>query len=484
MEGMDIHAINRARMGEVFMAHPGDAGYCKPKAHSRVVLHRGLALGNISPEAAKQNYSLAQHEIEVVRTQATRQEVFWMNSQGALTSPARSAYDVVIVGGAIMGSSTAWYLTENPDFDGSILVVERDPTYEKAATTLTNSCMRQQFSHELNVRISQYGADFVKNLRQYMGGDQRIPSLSIRNFGYLYLADDHTFADVLRQNQIVQHNSGAATQLMTAQEIKARYPFYNVDDIVLGSINRVDEGYFDGSTVFEWWRRLARERGAEYVTNEVVAMTKDRAGTRIESVTLRSGEIVACGQIVNASGTRGSRTAAMAGIDLPVEPRKRYTWIFAAERPLAEDLPLTIDPSGVHVRENGGGTYMAGGHADIDAAVDHDDFTMDHSLWENHVWPIIATRIPQFEALKVTSEWAGHYDYNILDQNAVTGPHSQIQNFIFLNGFSGHGLQQSPAMGRGTAEWLTYGTYRTLDLRPFHFDRFANDKPILEQAII
>ena len=321
------------------------------------------------------------------------------------------------------------------DFKGSILVIEKDPSYEKAATTLSNSCIRQQFSTEINVRVSQFGAEFYKNLRKYMGGDQRVPELSIRGFGYLYLADSERFANVLRENQKVQLAAGAATQLMTADQIKHKYPFYNTDDLILGSINLRDEGYFDGSTMFDWWKRMARERGVEYVTNEVVGMTKNASGTKIESITLKSGDMINCGQVVNASGTRGALTAAMAGITLPIEPRKRYTWIFKADRPLDVDLPLTIDPSGVHVRENGGGTYMGGGHADIDPAADPDDFNMDYSLWENHIWPIIATRIPQFEAVKVTSEWAGQYDFNVLDQNAVTGPHPQIQNFIFLNGF-------------------------------------------------
>ncbi len=399
-----------------------------------------------------------------------------------MTAPAHTSYDVVIIGGAIMGSSTAWFLTDNPDFNGRILVVERDPTYAQAATTLTNSCIRQQFSTTLNVRISQFGAEFVTHLRDRMGNDARVPDLKIRNFGYLYLADTEGFASVLRENQKVQIAAGAETRLMTADQIKADYPFFNVDDLVLGSINRKDEGYFDGSTVFEWWRRQARERGVEYVTNEVIAITK--AGAQIASVTLKSGEVIGCGQVVNASGTRGARTAQMAGIRLPIEPRKRYTWIFAAETPLDRDLPLTIDPSGVHVRENGGGTYMAGGHADFDPAADPDDFTMDHALWENHVWPAVATRIPAFEAVKVTGEWAGQYDTNVLDHNVVTGPHPEIANFIFLNGFSGHGLQQSPAMGRGTAEWLTYGQYRTLDLTPFHYDRIAANRPMVEKAII
>lgn len=400
------------------------------------------------------------------------------------SKPAKSAYDVVIVGGAIMGSSTAWFLSDNPDFDGSVLVVERDPNYENCSTAHTNSCMRQQYSTELNIRISQFAADFVKNIRNYMGGDERVPELTIQSYGYMYLADSEDFARVLRENQKVQLGAGTATQLMTPEEIQHHYPFYSVDDIVLGSINLVDEGYWDGATVFDWWRRQARERGIEYVTNEVVAINKNSVGNRVESVTLASGEVVNCGQIVNASGPRAQRTAGMAGLELPVEPRKRFTWIFKAEQPLDRELPLTIDPSGVHVRENGGGTYLCGGHSDYDPAVDYDDFSMDHSLWESHIWPTIAARIPQFEAIKLQTEWAGHYSTNTLDHNAVIGRHPDVENFLFLNGFSGHGLQQSPAMGRGTAELLTYGEFRSLDLSLFGYERIIKREPIIEKAII
>ncbi|MGQ7845077.1 NAD(P)/FAD-dependent oxidoreductase [Granulosicoccus sp. 3-233] len=403
----------------------------------------------------------------------------------SITSTAtRSHYDVVIVGGAIMGASAAWFLSDNADFNGSVLVVERDTSYEACSTTHTNSCMRQQFSTDLNVRISQFAADFVKNLRQYMGGDERVPELSIRSFGYLYLADNDDFAATLRESQAVQTAAGAATRLLSPDQIKQAYPFYNVDDIVLGSINLVDEGFWDATAVFDWLRRSARERGVEYIQNAVIGIHRTDDDKRVASITLKSGEVIACGQLLNASGPRAARTAQMAGLTVPVEPRKRYSWIFKADSPLDRDLPLTIDPSGVHVRENGGGSYQCGGHSDFDPAVDYDDYSMDFSLWENHVWPILATRIPQFEAIKVQSEWAGHYAYNTFDHNAIMGPHPELENFIFLNGFSGHGLQQAPAMGRGTAEWLTYGEYRTLDLRPFNYERIINGHPIIEKAII
>ena len=399
-------------------------------------------------------------------------------------TPSLNSYDVVIVGGAIMGSSLAWFLSSNEDFDGRILVVEKDPTYEFSSTMATNSCMRQQFSAELNIKISQFAAEFVTNMRSYMGNDPDVPQLTIHNFGYMYLADNDDFANTLKDNQKIQIANGAKTKLMTPEDIKRDYPFYNVDDIVLGSLNTHDEGYWEGITVFDWWRKKARAADVHYIQNEVVAMTKDKTGEKISSVTLKSGETIACGTVVNASGPRAIETAKMAGITVPIEPRKRFTYVFSAEQPLDRDLPLTIDPSGVHVRQDGTSLYLAGGHSDYDPAVPYDDFEMDHDLWIDHIWPVLATRIPQFEAIKIEREWAGHYAYNAFDHNAVLGPHTEIKNFIFLNGFSGHGLQQSPAMGRGTAEFITYGRYQTLDLSPFHYERIPNNTPIIEKAVI
>ncbi len=406
-----------------------------------------------------------------------------MSESSGLAAPREASYDVVIVGGAMLGSSSAWFLANNPDFDGSVLVVERDPSYEFTSTARTNTCIRQQFSNEINVRISQFGAEFVKNFRDFMGGDPRVPDVPLQSFGYMYLADNEAFAAVLRENQKLQAACGAGTRILTPEEIAAAYPFYNLEGIVAGSHNLVDEGYFEGSTLFDWWKRSAREKGVEYLTNEVVAMTRNAAGTRVESVTLKSGETVTCGTLVNASGPRAVLTSRMAGIEIPVEPRKRYTYIFDAEQPLDRDLPLTIDPSGVHMRSDGA-YYLGGCPPDDDPAVDYDDFEEDHSLWEEKAWPAIANRIPQFEAIKLINSWVGHYAYNTLDQNAILGPHSQVENFIFVNGFSGHGFQQSPAMGRGLCELVAYGEFRTLDLSPFGYARIAENRPFLEKAII
>ncbi len=319
--------------------------------------------------------------------------------------PEHASYDVVIAGGAVIGSSIAWFLAQYFDFDGSILVVERDPTYEHASTSHTNSCMRQQFSNALNIQISGFGADFVRNFRTHLGNDPEVPNLFVNHFGYMYLAGDQAGAAVLRTNQAIQAELGAGTKIMSPAEISAAYPFYNVDDIVCGSHNLVDEGYFDSGTMFDWWRRKARQHGVEYLRGEVTDV--QREGDRITGVSLASGERVRCGTLVNATGPRAVEVARMAGLHLPVEPRKRYTFVFEAAEPLDRDLPLTIDPSGVHVRSEGR-AYMAGCTPDIDPAVAYDDFLMDADIFEEKVWPVLAHRIPAFELIRVTTRWAGH----------------------------------------------------------------------------
>ncbi|WP_298259005.1 FAD-binding oxidoreductase [uncultured Litoreibacter sp.] len=399
-----------------------------------------------------------------------------------MQTPLLSSYDVVIVGGAIYGSSVAWWLSRNPDFDGSILVVERDPSYEFASTSHTNSCIRQQFSTEVNIQISQFGVEFIQGFKDFIQ-DEDAPEIALQSFGYMYLADTQEFANTLQANQQVQERLGAGTKYMTAAQIKAAYPFYNVDDIVGGNHNLINEGYFDGGTIFDWWRRKARAQGAEYLHNEVRAMSRNKTGNKIDSVTLATGDVIACGTVINCSGPRAAATAHMAGLSIPVEPRKRYTFIFDAETPLDRDLPLTIDPSGVHMRSDGR-YYMAGCPPDEDPAVGYDDFVEDHSLWENKIWPAIATRVPAFEAVKLVNSWVGHYAYNAFDQNAIIGPAPEVENFVFVNGFSGHGLQQSPAIGRGVAEWVTYGAYRSLDLSPLGVDRVIARETFVENAVI
>ena len=379
-----------------------------------------------------------------------------------------------------MGSSSAWFLASNPDFDGRILVVERDPAYTQASTALSASCVRHQYSNPVNVRISLFATNYIRSFRDQLDGDPEIPDIPLIEFGYMFLATDKG-VQTLRDNHAAQAQSGAATLLMTPDQIADRFPFYNLDNIALGSFNPSGEGWFDGYTMMQWWRRKARENGAEFVTNEVVDMTRD--GNCVDSVVLASGERISCGTVVNASGPRAARTAGYAGLTIPVEPRRRCLFVFDCREDLGGTLPLTIDPSGVFCRPEGQ-YYLCGTVPDPDIAVDYDDFDVDYAEFEDQVWPTIAQRVPAFESIKLQNAWAGHYAYNVLDQNAVVGPHNEVANFLFVNGFSGHGLQQSPAMGRGISELVTYGEYRSLDLSDLSYDRVVTETPFLEQAII
>lgn len=395
-------------------------------------------------------------------------------------TPEHNAYDVVIIGGAMMGSSTAWWLSRNPDFTGRILVIERDPTYERAATSLTNSCIRQQFSAPVNVQISQFGAEFIKEFQSFMDDDDA-PEIPIRSFGYLYLAGDREMADNLIAAQKVQQSLGSATRILGPDEIGKQWPFFSTDGIVLGSHNPVNEGYFDGGTIFHWFRKKARAQGVEYIGNEVTGI--DASGGRVTAVHLKSGERIEAGKIVNASGTRGAVMARMVDVDIPIEPRRRYTYIFSAEQPLDRDLPLTIDPSGAHMRWDGA-NYLAGCPPFDDAVMAFDDFGFEDEIWEEKLWPALANRVPVFERIRVENSWVGHYDYNTLDHNAIIGPHPDLPNFFLMNGFSGHGLQQSPAMGRAMSELLTYDGFKSIDMTELGYARIAAGTPFVEKAII
>lgn len=395
-------------------------------------------------------------------------------------TPAHQTYDVVIVGGAMMGSSTAWWLSRNPDFDGRILVVERDPSYEFASTSHTNSCIRQQFSSPINIRISQFGVQFIRGFRDFME-DADAPEIVLQEYGYMYLAGDARKEAELRQAYDVQKKMGAGTRLMTPDQIAAEYPFYNLDGILLGSHNPVDEGYWDGGTVFDWFRRKARANGVEYVANEVVGI--DRDGGRVTGVRLASGEVIGAGHVVNASGPRAAMTAAMVDLPLPVEPRRRYTYIFDCAEDLGRELPLTIDPSGVHMRTDGR-YFLCGCPPFDDKTMDPTDFSYEDDIWEEKLWPALANRVPAFERIKVVNSWVGHYAYCTLDHNAIIGPAPDLPNFMFLNGFSGHGLQQSPAMGRAMSELILHGGYRSLDLSALGYERVVTGEPFEETAII
>jgi len=393
---------------------------------------------------------------------------------------AENSYDIVIIGGAMIGSSIAWHLATNPDFNGKVLVVEKDPSYEFCSTAHTNSCVRLQFSIETNIKMSLFAGEFIKNFRELMAHEDA-PELRIDDYGYLYLAGNEKAAASLRASQKVQNALGAATVLLTPDEVAAKFPYMNTDGVILGAHGTKDEGQFDGPTIFQWFRKRARDLGVTYLHDEVTSIA--RSGSRVTSVTLASGQTIAAGQIINAAGPRAAKVAEMAGLSLPIEPRRRYTYIFSAKNPPPPTMPLTIDPAGMHMRPEGK-NFLCGCPPFVDKTMDFTDFSEEPGIWEEKLWPGIAARVPAFENIRVINSWVGHYAYNTFDQNALLGLMHGVDNMLFANGFSGHGLQQSPAVGRGISELATYGEYRSLNLEPLSVNRVAEGRPNIEANII
>jgi len=397
-------------------------------------------------------------------------------------------FDVVIVGGAVIGAAVAYFLTANPDFDGTVLVIEKDPTYRFASTSLSSSSIRTQFSNPVNVRISQFGSQFVRDFARTMQVDGDRPDLNFHEGGYLFLASTPEQEQTLRDNHAVQTACGADVVLWDADALSAAFPHLNVEDIRLASYGRSGEGWFSNTGLMNGFRAKARTQGARWLTDEVVGIA--RAGDQVTSVALASGRTIEAGTLVNASGPRAALTARMAGLDLPVEPRKRTIFVFdCAASPEGSAqvnhgrLPLMIDPSGVFCRPEGR-RFLAGCPPLEDPAAGWDDFTPRYAEFEEIIWPALALRAPAFEAIRVVNQWAGHYDFNTLDHNLIVGRDPRVPNFIHASGFSGHGLQQAPAAGRGVSELIIHGGYRTLDLTEVGYERIAENRPFLERAVI
>lgn len=386
--------------------------------------------------------------------------------------------DVAIVGGGAVGSAVAYFLLSDPGFKGRVAVVERDPTYRQASSALSASSIRQQFSTPENIRLSRFGFAFLRDIQRHLDTGDPI-ELGLKEGGYLYLAAPG-HEDVLRENHAIQRAEGAEVALLAPAALAARFPWLAADGVALGSLGLAGEGWFDGYWLMQAFRRKARALGARYIHAEATGLTL--AGARVAAVRLGDGTELACGTLVNAAGPWARAVAAMAGIPLPVEARRRCVFVFDARRKL-ENCPLVIDTSGIWFRPEG--EYFICGTSPPEAE-DRDGLPLevDHRQFEEILWPALAARVPAFEAIKTVNSWAGYYEYNTFDQNAVLGPHPEIGNFLFANGFSGHGIQQSPAVGRAIAELVAHGRYVSLDLAIFGYARIAAGQRVVEKNVI
>ena len=389
--------------------------------------------------------------------------------------PRANSGQVVIVGGAIMGSFSAWALRK-AGFAGSITVVEKDPTYQCSSTALSAASIRTQFGTPTNIQMSLYGAQIFRAIKAVFGSETDI---GFHEKGYLILGGADQVAERTAAVQM-QRTYGADIQVLAPDELRARFPGINFDDVGIGTFGAQHEGWFDAWSLLSTVRRAARQLNIDYVEASVKGFETDDA--KVTGVVLSNGQRLPCDYCVLAAGAWSGRLVAPLGIDLPVVPKKRTVFSFKTPFRLS-NFPMLFDASGIWVRPDGDG-YIGGIQPLPENDGDADgDFEPQHDLLEESFWPLLAARIPAMEQLRLHRAWAGHYEVNTLDHNGVVGAHDELINLIFATGFSGHGVMHAPAVGRGVAELITSGGYRSIDMGPLGWARIRTSTPMVETIV-
>ena len=387
-----------------------------------------------------------------------------------------TSYDVIITGGGIMGSATAYYLScMAPGLKAA--VVERDPSYARASTTLSMSNVRIQFSLKENILISQYAFQVLERFEEEMAVEDRRPRIYFHRDGNLFLVGEANLP-AARHAYELQLSLGCRVQWWSPEEVKAHYPLYETSGMV-GATFGPDDGHFDAYAALMAYKAKARSQGVDYLAGEVVRIRA--AAGRVEGVELASGDTLSAGCLVNCGGAWAAQIAATAGVDLPVVPVKRQVFAFDPAVKPDGPLPLTVLLSGLYFRTETGGLILLGKSMEDDPV--GFNFAWDDQRFMEILWPELAEFVPAWDRLKLVRGWAGLYDVNTLDHNAIIGEWPEIRGLFLATGFSGHGLQQGPAVGRYLAE-LVSGRPVSLDLSIFSPRRILEKRPLSEAGIV
>ncbi|MCS0787603.1 FAD-binding oxidoreductase [Cytobacillus firmus] len=382
--------------------------------------------------------------------------------------------DIIIIGGGVIGSSIAYNLL-NDGFTGKIVVFEKDGLYEFASTPRSAGGFRQLYTTVINMQLSKYSLQIYKDFSKDMSIDGEAAEIDFKQRGYLFLATDQMMPRFEKHLKL-QNENGILSQLLEGESLLNIIPELNIDDIA-GGLYCSESGYLDPYSVMLGYVRYAKKLGAEYIYDEVDSLITETG--KVKGIKLADGREYHAPVVVNCAGAWASILGDKAGLPLPVVPLPRQIFQFDIKEPLKNYLPLTMDPTGVYFRHEGE-KFISGYAEEIEPGI---NFKWRRSAFEEHIWPVLANRIKNFEHAKIERGWSGLYDFNTEDHNAILGEYPAMKGYYVAFGFSGHGMQQAPAVGKCLSELIRTGKFETLDLSPLRVERFAEKDLIIEDAI-
>jgi FAD-dependent oxidoreductase domain-containing protein 1 len=387
--------------------------------------------------------------------------------------------DIVIIGGGVMACSIAYFLASSDNFSGSITVIENTSSNDYKPATNRPASLIQQFSLPENIRMSRYAQDFIQDITKYLGVDGLPVNVDYVGRGSLFLYEEQKLSLLYGLNT-VQQGESVDVALLDPDDLSRGFPWLNLSGLAGGSLGLNGEGWLDEYLLTQAFRNKAVSLGVTFLMTEATGLQLHN--NQVISINLTEGRQISCGQIVNAAGPRAALVSEWVGSILNIRPYKRTSFRFSCNTEI-EECPQVFDPSGVCFRSDGR-RYVASCSPAPDSDPECTDLEIDYSLFEEHIWPVLAHRVPDFNFVQLEGAEATMHICNLYDRNPVIGPHPEIENFYFAAGFSGRGVQQAPAIGRAISEIMQHGEYQTLDLTCFSFERMVTGEPLSEHTVL
>jgi sarcosine oxidase subunit beta len=378
--------------------------------------------------------------------------------------------DAVIVGGGVMGASTAYHLA----LKGckNVVLVERDPLFGQEATGKCAGGIRYQFATEINIRLSLLSLPMLDRFEEELG-----QAIDLRRCGYLFLFIQEEDVQAFRASLTLQHRLGVMTEWLTGDEVRSRLPLMRLDD-VLGATWNPQDGLVDPNSIVQGYIAGAKRLGAKCLSDvEVTNITLKKEC--IHGVKTRLGEIEAP-IVVNAAGPWAAQIGGMINLDIPVVSLRRQIAVTTPIPWLPPDFPFIIDfAKNLYFHREGPGILTGMSNLkeppSFNQQVDHE--------WELIHFDAAMTRMPPLEDVGISSRWAGLYEVTP-DAHPILGKVPGVKGFYCINGFSGHGLMHGPICGLLLAEEILDGKAHALDITSLSLTRFREGKLIQEYNVV